>query len=1836
MAFVMEEDAAPQGRYIMEDEPDLSVDFDPAILKDASEGMDIEKIKTAFTDADTISTITGVDFPPSEAYKHQDYLDAAVEKEKQKRNTWSDIFGGAYKGVYPSFRKATSGTLMVVEDIEREATELFYYRPKHRLREAGLLSPYIEQPPTIEAARYEEHGRELFQEWTEKLRAVQPEGLSPDDPLKYYANMIIQNTVLNAPILAVSAASGQPEIALMFMAWQSGATKYGELRIADPKIPISHALVHSSVVGAFERWTEKLPTEALIKAGTPFAKRLLLVSGLDVPGEWINTTVDSLVDKVVINPGMTLGEFVTALMETTIVSLGSAGILTTTTHPIVWARENQQRIREAKEKLRTEQAGTATNEAFKAVLTPEEAAMVKGISGGIEAKPVPEATPGEAMPQPEISAEPEVPTDALVDQEAEDIEFKKVFDEVFPSEEVSPPVASQVISPIPVEPPSLTNIEFTDRATYQDKSMAPLLENRPGADIIIAVDKETGKDVGFYLIQKTETGFKGDRIEVDKDAQGKKIGEALLVEAQKRFGNWEGATAFSPAGMGFFQRMAEKGIVSQETFDKAVKESGVAPIADLENVLPWPEQQASEAEASISKAKAEGKTFDEWVKGQGDIPKPILSEKELSDIAQLSDNQGLRLSLSDKKKVFSSKINDLKKRGIKYIDAYHVTNSDINIIKKEGLKGSELDYIGRRSGNLREKSVYLFLDPDDINFGKSFINSAEKEGNAVVHIKIPIERLTNLNWDSNFNLTAGTYTSERFLGDIPKNWIQNIIKTRSQLKAEWEKTKVEPLVLVPTEMPAEKPKPATQQDLIKVQPKMPETAIEVEAAGHPMLEEITQREEAKRQQGISFEAKAKAVKAARGNAETDSLATYIRKEGGFNYQKEHMKGELDRLSAKETGSSRLLNKKGGGYTLDQMLEKAIEDGYFNENATINDLLDAVENETYMKKKHWSTQKLWTDKELGEMMAAGMESEEKSMGSLLKDLNVAIGEEGVIGGKSDISKVIPILSKIGKKIYADGHKTYAQFNNKMKEAIGTTYSKVKDYIYRIWQAVKQFNKQLGERGAIGREEQKGYEQGEFPFGIKELKDMYMEAVKAAKEARKAGYEEGVKKEKQKLRNILDRGKKLTAVRDYFGLTDTEMKKISRRNPLLMSQYEFKIYLDNVRQRALELVENSFEKARIMYHILERDLKKVDNYRIALGLPPITKMTTEQAAQFADLLEPFHDGDTFLTIREIETVDRTDLAGIRTWREAKERLAKEIGIPVSELNKIKVTEFDKFRWDTALAERNPFYKMVVLQITRKLLEGNLRYHDVESEVFRLAKRADKSRKRGLVERLIPQDKQIFEYLESPAENREALAREMTPEQLDYASYMQTYFKNALEHLLKIDALEKGRENYFVHVRRSFLENAKESGIINAVKDIFKSYQDDMAVFQILDKDTGNILPLEKFFQFALHRMGGMEPSANITKAFLTYARTFERKVSFDEIIPKIDIYAQSLTPQRLTPRGLERDRSIKTFINEYINNKKGRHIDQMVGKQGGVIDVGIRVAKTFTTLLDLGLNIPVGLASYVGESAANFIMLGAKKNILGDIRIRTRKGKAIIKKYEAFVGRSVWENFTAPGREVQERFQDVLFGLFHSSMVHANEHFLLGELTKEEYDSGIISNERLAELQIEMGRWRVVPGTKSLAGSTSLGSAAMQYKTWAAPIIRTGTKDITTLLSDLKNKPIGEALTTREARELYRIIGLTTTAIIVGAMAGVDDKDNSFVGQLIKKAYREAMTLLQGVDPSLWLATPRVIGFITELGKNLHAILLLEEYKTKKGYKGVEGLKKQVTPRAVKQFQKEKKK
>jgi len=698
------------------------------------------------------------------------------------------------------------------------------------------------------------------------------------------------------------------------------------------------------------------------------------------------------------------------------------------------------------------------------------------------------------------------------------------------------------------------------------------------------------------------------------------------------------------------------------------------------------------------------------------------------------------------------------------------------------------------------------------------------------------------------------------------------------------------------------------------------------------------------------------------------------------------------------------------------------------------------------------------------------------------------------------------------------------------------------------------------------------------------------------------------------------------RDYFGLTDADLRKLAKRDVRLMSDYEFKQFKDDLYLKAAQLQENRQARLELMDYIEQNRLKMVDNYRKALKLPTINNMSTEELQQFLELLQPYQPDDVFLTQREIETVDRTDLTGIRTWREAREKLAAESGVSVEDLERSKVTEGDIYRWDTSLAEKNPFYSVMVSQMIKSTLSAEMRIHEIENEVYRLAKASEKSRNRTLKERAIPHDQQIVDYLEVPADQKQRVAENMTDEQLAFAHYIQEYFGQALKYLMDNQMLGRGRENYFVHIRKTFLENAAEEGLKTAVIKMFENYKQDEFVFDI-HGDTDHILPLEKFFQFSLQRTGNLDPTANVTRAFLTYMRTFEKKKMYDAIIPKLDIYAQSLTPRRYTPRGLEIDRSIKNFLTDYINNKKGRRIKLSgVAKQGGWVDMGLNATRTFITMLDLGLNIPVGIASFFGEQTANYEMLGTKGWTLGTARMRTAKGKAMIEKYRAFVGRSWWEEFTAPGREVTSRASDVFFGLFHTSTVTANKQFLLGSLTDEEWASGEVSAERLAEMRIDMGRFRAVPGSASLVGSTSAGRIYTQYRTWAIPIVRTLSKDAATLAKDLKNRKPG-ALTTREAKEIYRFVALSAVVFITGSiLLGDSDDEDDFLSQLYRKIYRESLTMLQALGPMTLLNTPRFVSFLNDIGKNL--ALLGTPYKTRKGDRGVEGLKKQFTPRSIK--------
>jgi len=156
------------------------------------------------------------------------------------------------------------------------------------------------------------------------------------------------------------------------------------------------------------------------------------------------------------------------------------------------------------------------------------------------------------------------------------------------------------------------------------------------------------------------------------------------------------------------------------------------------------------------------------------IQKPKIQGDTLSYLLQMVDMYGAEdADNRPRVETYRDIVKDLKSKGINNIDAYHVTDAVREDFDKSGIKGSALSYIGYKNGNLRDESVYLFLDPADIDLGYPGITGAAKSTSNVMHIEIPVERIKDLRWDSNFNVTFDTYSGVRLVGDAPSKWIKN-------------------------------------------------------------------------------------------------------------------------------------------------------------------------------------------------------------------------------------------------------------------------------------------------------------------------------------------------------------------------------------------------------------------------------------------------------------------------------------------------------------------------------------------------------------------------------------------------------------------------------------------------------------------------------------------------------------------------------------------------------------------------------------------------------------------------------------------------------------------------------------------------------------------------------------------------------------------------------------------------------------------------------------------------------------------------------------------------------
>jgi hypothetical protein len=574
---------------------------------------------------------------------------------------------------------------------------------------------------------------------------------------------------------------------------------------------------------------------------------------------------------------------------------------------------------------------------------------------------------------------------------------------------------------------------------------------------------------------------------------------------------------------------------------------------------------------------------------------------------------------------------------------------------------------------------------------------------------------------------------------------------------------------------------------------------------------------------------------------------------------------------------------------------------------------------------------------------------------------------------------------------------------------------------------------------------------------------------------------------KIRQI--RAEKIDIVQEFFGLSDREMAKVrGQKNIQMMSDAEFNFFLTEVSNKAQLEAERIDALVQLKGTIYGLELQNVDNLRKVMSYPVIEKMSIKQLKDFDALLSEYEFRDEFLSERKLETIDKTDFKGVKTIREAREKVAEKVGVRPEDL-KIDVSEFDRFRFDTALAEKDPFYKYFVEGFSASILEGDAVFAEEQHKIDELFGKARKGK--GIVGALIPQDQKVMAYLES--ENKEEAAKTMTPDEIKAAEYVRLKLGEAYAYELETQMLKKSsyEDIYVPHIQRTFLEAIKDSGFKVAMKEMLDQHKIDEKIMTILDQKTGDILPMEKFFRFAMRRTGEVIPTQNVAKAFLAYMRAFERKRALDRIIPEIMTAVDVVSPREMTEKGLAMDDTLKTFVKEYLNTKKGRPVKMFI-KPGGKIDWVLRSVKGFTYLTDLAINIPVQIGSVGGVQVPLYVLLGAKNYAKGWKRLLSKQGQAITKKYENYTDRTPWNALKDASVGLGDKAYSLMFALFKDATVRGNKIQLLGSLTDQEFATGEVTAKRLAELKTELGRWSPVEGSESILGSTTEGGIENQYK------------------------------------------------------------------------------------------------------------------------------------------------
>lgn len=155
-------------------------------------------------------------------------------------------------------------------------------------------------------------------------------------PKRHTANILRTVSEMGSTLAVTGGAGLLPGVSV-----GAGAQKYAEAR--DEGATVGRAAAAGTVQGGIEAATELIPLGILLKPGLTFGRRLAMGMITDLPGELIATASEmAVVDSLILGKHYTTDQYIEALKDTAIVSLGVTGLMTAGTHPLIKAIEQAQ------------------------------------------------------------------------------------------------------------------------------------------------------------------------------------------------------------------------------------------------------------------------------------------------------------------------------------------------------------------------------------------------------------------------------------------------------------------------------------------------------------------------------------------------------------------------------------------------------------------------------------------------------------------------------------------------------------------------------------------------------------------------------------------------------------------------------------------------------------------------------------------------------------------------------------------------------------------------------------------------------------------------------------------------------------------------------------------------------------------------------------------------------------------------------------------------------------------------------------------------------------------------------------------------------------------------------------------------------------------------------------------------------------------------------------------------------------------------------------------------------------------------------------------------------